>query len=355
MSQDDQIRLGILEYLLQCIEELAESFSTRLKSNSPLSENETDLFKKLWGFRVAISDFVLDGYLKNPLNTYYQEKKASIYIIKARSLQKAFFEKNSRLDQLEFERNTIIESLLNCCHITKDFLQFNAVTELWNFYQKHYKEHNNTYWTSIFQKLYLCLQEATVLHDYSLFKYIAGTYALMLLREAQEHASSGNSKDSSKPKVMKGTAKGGKEDTPLSYLLEAEEIINESLIKAPYMVESQLFLISVWCQLHCTKSDKNLEPISNIDEITNLFSCLEISGLSFEKREGLSVDDLLKKMIFTALASSSLPIVLRIEIIARISQFAITENFYSTASGCLEAGFEAISSCKQICSAISEV
>jgi hypothetical protein len=343
------------------VEDLAELYLSRFKYANSFGNDEVNLLKKLWRLRVAISDFVLEGILKKSVDFYYQEKKAEIYVIKSKSIQKAFFELDSRSDNRDLERNLIIEDLQNGCQIAKSIqhfnIQINACTELWNFYQKYYKGQANSYWTSIFEKLYTSLQESTMLNDYSLYKYVAATYSWMLLKETPVAAPINIAKETSKAKPAKGNAKGpaAKEDAPSSNLVQAEEIINDALIKSPYTVESQLFLVSVWCQMHCAKSEKSPEPISNVDQITELFSSLEISGLPQERREGVSVDNLLKRMILTALTSADLSSILQIEIIARISQFAITERYFSTASGCLEAGFEVLSSSTQLSCALREV
>ena len=338
----------MVEYLLECIKDLAELFDKRYRSAKSYNQSISNLIKKFWGLRVTLCDQLLNGHLSKAKESRFQKKKATTFITKSVSLKNAFFDSNSELHSLESIRNDITDGLLNCCQISGhndgDNNQMIAATELWNFYQRYYKEQTNVFWASIFQKLYSYLVEATNLKDYSLFKYVAATHALMLL---QEVAVPQNVKEPNKPKAGKANA------PPNS--LQAEEIINNALHKTPYLVESQIFLVAVWRQMLVTKADKCVESISNIDDLTELFTSLELAELSSEKFEGLKTDYLLKRMVFTALTSNNLPEVLKIEIMAGIAQFAVNHDYFTTASGCLNAGFEVITSSKHINCQLLEV
>ena len=345
LTDEDQMKILISLYLLECLERKRKSFDDGSRSLKT-GKDEQKLLQSFLKMQVSVSDDILKSLAINrDLKEYQQIQMALIHLNRAQSLRCLLPKNQDEIAISDDDQNNILKSLLKSIDIgsslNHEWTIHNAAVEIWNFYRSSIKTQLSLSieWPSSLKRVYDILLPLPKLNP-SLFVNVAASHSQFLIKEYRTLTDA-------KPKtktVSKGNAP--KDDPALLILQQSEEILKEATHRTPCSLESKLYLLGVWCQMICSKSDVILEPISDVDDITRLLSSLEIAELPSEKLVQLDLRDLLQSAAYDGKLLTTISPKMQIETLIRITQLSLTQELYDIAFGCLKTISELFDQCK---------
>jgi hypothetical protein len=273
------------------------------------------------------------SWVKNTCTGYFAKVKSILYLSRARAVIRLCLS-GLQLDvsSLNKEKSFALENLMNAIDLASEVgietLVYNGAVEVWNLYRSISTDATGAEkdWLNLFVKICAILNKLRI-KDSSIFVNMSAASVLLLL---DEYKAASESKSKPKP-----GAKAGKEDLSLAILAQADEICQCAISKTDASFESKVYLITVWAQLACVKTDAGIEPIENQGDLARLLSSLELAELSAGSQITVDVQSVLAKAVCSYKNCDLNSQNIQLETLLRVIQVALNKDLLKLSYGCL--------------------
>lgn len=274
------------------------------------------------------------SWVKNTHTGYFAKVKSILYIFRARAvIILCLFGPQLDVSSLNKEKTFVLENLTGAIDMASeigiDTIVFNGAVEMWNLYRSIKTDTIGAEkeWLNLFIKLCPVLNKLRM-KDSSIFVNMSAASVLLILDEYKT-ASETKSK-------FKAGAKPGKEDQSLVFLSQADEICQSAISKTNASFESTVYIITVWAQLLCVKTEAGMEPIEDQGDLVRLLSSLELAELSAGSQITVDVQSVLSKAVCSFKNSKITSQSIQLETLLRVTQVAMKKDLLKFSYGCLQ-------------------